>query len=232
MIGTGGVIPPPDEYWPMVNEICKANDVLVINDEVITGFGRTGSWFGFEKWGSNPDLVTMAKGLASGYLPLAAVAAREHVYQAFMAPAAEMKQFMSGATFQGHPLCSAAGLANLEIIEREKLVDRCAELGPYLQEGLRTLLKHPIVGDVRGVGMVAGVEFVHSKETKEWFPATALGAAEGARRGLRARRLRAPAGRRPRARHRAAVHHQQEQIDTIVRVMDESITAVEKQLGY
>jgi taurine-pyruvate aminotransferase len=232
MIGTGGVIPPPAEYWPMVCEICKANDVLVINDEVITGFGRTGSWFGFERWGSDPDLVTMAKGLASGYLPLAAVGAREHVFQAFQGPGAEMKQFMSGATFQGHPLCSAAGLANLEIIEREHLVERCADLGPYLQEGLRTLLKHPIVGDVRGEGMVAGIEFVQDKETKEWFPGSALGAAKvrdaAFDRGVFVRLL---AGG-----HVLGIAPpfiiNKAQIDTVVRVLDESVAVVEETLGY
>ena len=138
MIGTGGVIPPPPEYWPMVNEICKANDVLVINDEVITGFGRAGTWFGFEQFGSDPDLITLAKGLSSGYLPLGAVGAKDHVFEAFLGDPG--KTFMSGATYNGHPLCSAAGIANLEIIEREKLVERCAELGPYLQGGLATLL--------------------------------------------------------------------------------------------
>jgi 4-aminobutyrate--pyruvate transaminase len=232
MIGTGGVIPPPPGYWPLVCDICKEHDVLVINDEVITGFGRTGTWFGFEQWGSRPDLVTMAKGLASGYLPLAAVAAREHVYRAFLGPALEMNQFMSGATFQGHPLCSAAGLANLAIIERERLVERCAEVGPYLQEGLRTLLSHPIVGDVRGVGMVAGIEYVQSKQTKEWFP-PAVGAAakvrdEAFRRGVFVRLL---AGG-----HVLGIAPPfiitQEQIDTVVRVLDESIGVVERELGY
>ena len=232
MIGTGGVIPPPDGYWPLVCEICKAADVLLINDEVITGFGRTGTWFGFEQWGSDPDLVTMAKGLASGYLPLAAVAARDHVFEAFLGEPAEMKQFMSGATFQGHPLCSAAGLANLEIIERERLVERCAEVGPYLQEGLRTLLAHPIVGDVRGVGLVAGVEYVRDKATKEPFPPSVPAPAkvrdEAFKRGVFVRLLTG-----------GTVHAvappfiiSKEQIDTVVRVLDESITAVECELGY
>jgi L-2,4-diaminobutyrate transaminase len=104
-----------------------------------------------------------------------------------------MKQFMSGATYQGHPLCSAAGLANLEIIEREELVGRCAELGPYMQEGLRSLLSHAIVGDVRGIGLVAGIEYVQDKETKEWF-SPAVGAAgkvfaEAFRRGVFVRLL-------------------------------------------
>ena len=232
MIGTGGVIPPPDEYWPLVCEICQANDVLVINDEVITGFGRTGSWFGFERWDSTPDLVTMAKGLASGYLPLAAVAAREHVFRAFLGPGAEMKQFMSGATFQGHPLCSAAGLANLAIVERERLVERCDDMGPHLQDGLRTLLAHPIVGDVRGAGLVSGIEFVRSKETKEWFPPAASAALkvrdEAFCRGVFVRLLAEGnvLGIAP------PFVISREQIDTIVAVLDESITVVERELGY
>ena len=206
MIGTGGVIPPPPEYWPMVNEICKANDVLVINDEVITGFGRSGTWFGFEQFGSDPDLITLAKGLSSGYLPLGAVGAKDHVFDAFLGGPGEA--FMSGATYMGHPLCCAAGIANLEIVEREQLVERCAELGPYLQDGLATLLAHPIVGDVRGVGLVAGIEYVQGQGDARVVRAGAGRRREDPRRGLQARRLRAPARRRPRARGRAAVHHQ------------------------
>ena len=230
MIGTGGVIPPPPEYWPMVGEICKANDVLVINDEVITGFGRSGTWFGFQQFGSDPDLVTMAKGLSSGYLPLGAVGARDHVYEAFLGDAG--KAFMSGATYNGHPLCSAAGLANLAIIEREKLVERCAEVGPYLQEGLQTLLKHPIVGDVRGVGLVAGIEFVTDKATREWFPPSVGAAAkvrdEAFKRGVFVRLL---GGGNVLAIAPPFIVTT-EQIDTIVKVLDESIGVVEKQLGY
>jgi len=230
MIGTGGVIPPPPEYWPMVCETCRANDVLVINDEVITGFGRSGARFAFELYGSEPDLVTLAKGLSSGYLPLGAVVAREHVFRAFLGGGD--KTFMSGATYNGHPLCSAAGLANLEIIEREKLVERCAEVGPYLQEGLRTLLSHPIVGDVRGVGMVAGIEYVQDKQTREWFPLSQGVAAkirdEAFRRGVFVRLLGGG--------HVHAVAPpfiiSKEQIDTVVRVLDEAIGVVEKELGY
>jgi adenosylmethionine-8-amino-7-oxononanoate aminotransferase len=230
MIGTGGVIPPPPEYWPMVNEICKANDVLVINDEVITGFGRSGTWFGFQQFGSDPDLVTLAKGLSSGYLPLGAVGAKDSVFEAFLGGGD--KAFMSGATYNGHPLCSAAGLANLEIIEREKLVERCAEVGPYLQEGLKTLLRHPIVGDVRGVGLVAGIEYVKDKVTREWFPLSDGVAMkirnEAFDRGVFVRLLGGG--------HVHAVAPpfiiSKEQIDTIVRVLDESIGVVEKQLGY
>jgi adenosylmethionine-8-amino-7-oxononanoate aminotransferase len=232
VIGTGGVIPPPPEYWPLVCDICEANEILVINDEVITGFGRTGEWFACESFGSRPDLVTMAKGLSSGYLPLGAVGASERVYEAFLGGPLEGKQFMSGATYHGHPLCCAAGLANLEIIEREDLVGRCRELGPYLQDGLRTLLAHPIVGDVRGLGLVAGIEYVQSKASKEWFPAS-VGAAARVRdaafeRGVFVRLLGGG--------HCLAIAPpfviSRQQIDTIVRVLDESIAVVEKDLGY
>jgi adenosylmethionine-8-amino-7-oxononanoate aminotransferase len=232
MIGTGGVIPPPPEYWPLAREICDAHDVLIINDEVITGFGRGGTWFACQQFGSRPDLVTWAKGLSSGYLPLGAVGASDGVFAAFLGEPLEMKQFMSGATYHGHPMCSAAGLANLEIIEGENLVERCRKLGPYMQEGLRTLLSHAIVGDVRGIGLVAGIEYVRDKQTKEWFP-PAVGAAgkvfaEAFRRGVFVRLLGG-----------GNVHAiappfviKKEQIDTIVSVLDESIAVVEKELGY
>ena len=230
MIGTGGVIPPPPEYWPMVCETCKANDVLVINDEVITGFGRSGTWFGFQQFGSDPDLITLAKGLSSGYLPLGAVGAKDDVFDAFLGGPGEA--FMSGATYNGHPLCSAAGLANLEIVEREHLVDRCRDVGAYMQEGLRTLLAHPIVGDVRGVGLVAGIEYVQDKGTRDWFPAKVGAAAkvrdEAFRRGVFVRLLGGG--------HCHAVAPpfiiSTAQIDEIVRVLDESIATVEQQLGY
>jgi adenosylmethionine-8-amino-7-oxononanoate aminotransferase len=232
MIGTGGVIPPPPEYWPLVREICDAYDVLIINDEVITGFGRGGAWFASEIFGSKPDFITMAKGLSSGYLPLGAVGASDRVFDAFLSAPLEMKQFMSGATYHGHPLCSAAGVANLKIVERENLVQRCADLGPYMQEGLRTLLSHPIVGDVRGIGLVSGIEYVQDKQTREWFPATVGAAgkvfAQALKRGVFVRLLGG-----------GNVHAiappfviSREQIDTIVSVLDESIGVVEKELGY
>jgi len=143
-----------------------------------------------------------------------------------------MKQFMSGATLQGHPLCSAAGLANLAIVERERLVERCDDMGPHLQDGLRTLLAHPIVGDVRGAGLVSGIEFVRSKETKEWFPPAASAALkvrdEAFRRGVFVRLLAEGnvLGIAP------PFVISREQIDTIVAVLDESITVVERELGY
>lgn len=139
---------------------------------------------------------------------------------------------MSGATYHGHPACCAAGLANLEIIEREKLVDRCRDLGPYFQEGLRSLLSHPIVGDVRGLGLVGGIEYVQDKATREWFPPAAGVAAkirdEAFKRGVFVRLLAGGVC------HAVAPPFiiTREQIDTIVRVLDEAIGVVEKQLGY
>ena len=173
----------------------------------------------------------MAKGLSSGYLPLGAVGARDHVFDAFLGGPGEA--FMSGATYNGHPLCSAAGLANLEIVEREHLVERCREVGAYMQDGLRTLLAHPIVGDVRGVGLVAGIEYVQDKETQGVVPAGAW--ARPPRCATR------PSGAACScACSAAATCHavappfiiSTEQIDEVVRVLDESIAAVEKQLGY
>ncbi len=229
MIGTGGVIPPPPEYWPMVCEICKANDVLVINDEVITGFGRSGTWFGFQQFGSDPDLITLAKGLSSGYLPLGAVGAKDHVFDAFLGGPGEA--FMSGATYNGHPLCWAAGLANLEIVEREKLVERCAELGPYLQEGLRRCSRIPSSATCAASASWPASSTCRTR-TPRVVPAGPGRRRQDPRRGIQARRLRAPARRRPLPRRRAAVHHHEEQIDTVVSVLDESIGVVEKELGY
>ena len=205
MIGTGGVIPPPAEYWPMVCQICKANDVLVINDEVITGFGRSGTWFGFEQFGSEPDLVTLAKGLSSGYLPLGAVGARDHVFEAFLGGPAEA--FMSGATYDGHPLCSAAGLANLEIVEREHLVERCHEVG-RLHAGRPEDAASPSHRGRRARRRAGRRHRVRAgQDDQGMVPAGSGRGGQGARRGLPAGRVRTAARRRPLSRRGAAFHY-------------------------
>ncbi len=231
MIGTGGVIPPPAEYWPMVCETCKANDVLVINDEVITGFGRCGTWFGFQQFGSDPDLITLAKGLSSGYLPLGAVGAKDDVFEAFLGGPGEA--FMSGATYNGHPLCSAAGLANLEIVEREHLVDRCREVGAYMQEGLRDAARASHRGR-RARRRSGGRHRVRAGQGDQGVvPAGRGRGREGARRGLQARRVRAAAGRRSLPRRGAAVHHHHRADRRGRRACSTNRSAtVEKQLGY
>lgn len=165
--GASGVIPPPPEYWPMVRSICDKHGVLLIMDEVICGFGRTGKWFACEHYGVVPDIMTVAKGLSSGYLPIAAAIATTEVADKFKGGSAE--SFQHGITWGAHPVSCAAALANLTILEREKLIERSAEMGKYLHNSLESLRSHPTVGDVRGKGLIAAVELVKDKKTKESF---------------------------------------------------------------
>ncbi|MGH8008829.1 MAG: aminotransferase class III-fold pyridoxal phosphate-dependent enzyme, partial [Candidatus Binatia bacterium] len=143
---------------------------LMVCDEVITGFGRTGAMFASAGAGVTPDILVTAKGVTSGYLPLGVVLFKEDIFQTFLATGDDYA-FWHGYTYTGHPTVCAAGLANLEIIEREKLVQRAKEQGRYLQKKLATLRDLPVVGDVRGQGLVAAVELVKDKETKDMFPA-------------------------------------------------------------
>jgi adenosylmethionine-8-amino-7-oxononanoate aminotransferase len=159
IIGGGGVIVPPDEYWPAVRAICDKYGILLIHDEVITGFGRTGTLFGCEQWGVVPDIITMAKGISSGYVPLAATAVTDAVFDEFKGGAAENVQFNQLSTYGGHPVACAVGLENLKLIDEERLVENSARMGAILQAGLRELqAQHPIVGEVRGKGLLCGVE--------------------------------------------------------------------------
>jgi taurine-pyruvate aminotransferase len=159
IIGGGGIIVPPDEYWPAIRQICDKYNVLLIQDEVITGFGRTGQWFGCQNWGIVPDIMTLAKGISSGYLPLAATAATDKVFDAFKGDPADNVQFNQVSTYGGHPVACAVGLENLAIIAEQGLVANAARVGERLQAGLRELRsQHPIVGDVRGKGLLCGVE--------------------------------------------------------------------------
>jgi adenosylmethionine-8-amino-7-oxononanoate aminotransferase len=158
--GAGGVIVPPDDYWPKLRSIADRHNVLLIADEVITGFGRTGTWFALEHWGVQPDIMSFAKAVTSGYQPLGGIMVSNDVQDAIASAPAEMK-FMHAATYSGHPVCCAVGLANLEIFERERLVERAATVGPWFVEQLTTQLGPlPGVGQVRGLGMVAAVELV------------------------------------------------------------------------
>jgi adenosylmethionine-8-amino-7-oxononanoate aminotransferase len=173
VMGAGGVIVPPPSYFPRLREICDRYEVLLIADEVITGFGRTGRWFALGHWGIEPDLVSFAKGVTSGYLPLGGVVASKGVHEAIESAPADRK-FMHAATYSGHPVCCAVGLRNVEIIESEGLVARAAEMGRRLLAGLEELRDLPIVGDVRGLGMMCGVELVTNRDTKT--PALGIGA--------------------------------------------------------
>jgi len=161
---TLGTVPAPKGYFQVIREICDEHGVLFIADEVMTGFGRTGRNFGIEHWGVEPDIMATAKGLSSGYLPLGAVIASDKVYDTFKDP------FAHGHTFGSHPVACAAGVAVIDHLEKHRLVERSAKLGGYLLKQLETLRDHPSVGDIRGLGLFAGIEFVRNKESKEPFP--------------------------------------------------------------
>jgi adenosylmethionine-8-amino-7-oxononanoate aminotransferase len=156
MIGAGGAIPPPEGYWPAVERICRERGVLLVADEVISGFGRLGRWFGCERYGFTPDLMTCAKGITSGYVPLGAVVVSGTVRAPFWAEGAP--PFLQGGTYSGHAAACVAGLANLDILEREALVERVAELEPVLRELLEPLRDLDGVADVRSAGLAGAVE--------------------------------------------------------------------------
>ncbi|MDZ4782802.1 MAG: aspartate aminotransferase family protein [Planctomycetia bacterium] len=168
--GAGGVIVPPDDYWPRIRNICDRHNVLLIADEVITGFGRTGEWFALSRYGIEPDLVTFAKGITSGYFPFGGVGVSDRIAAAIDAGVGE-RAWMHAFTYSAHPVGCAVALANLAILEREGLLQRAAELGVRLLRQLKTLGTHPNVGDVRGLGLMAAVEFVADRATKAEFPA-------------------------------------------------------------
>ncbi|MFZ7101265.1 MAG: aspartate aminotransferase family protein [Peptococcaceae bacterium] len=163
----GGIIPPVKEYYPILQEICKKYDALLIMDEVVCGFGRTGKMFGHEHYDVDPDIVTMAKGTASSYMPLSVTMAKEEVFNAFYNdPADKLAYFRDISTYGGCAGGFAAGLENIRIIEDEKLCENSAKMGQYLLDNLREFKQFSIVGDVRGVGLFAGIELVENKETK------------------------------------------------------------------
>jgi putrescine---pyruvate transaminase len=165
--GAGGVIIPPRGYWERVGAICKKYGVLLVSDEVICGFGRLGRWFGFQHFGVQPDLVTMAKGLSSGYLPISATVVSHEIIELLRAKNSE---FFHGYTYSGHPTCAAVALRNIEIIEREGLVQRTGEvLGPYFNQALQRLRTHAIVGEVRSLGLIGAVEIVRERGTNLRF---------------------------------------------------------------
>jgi putrescine aminotransferase len=165
--GAGGVIVPPDNYWPEINRICKKYDVLLCADEVICGFGRTGEWFGSDTFGIDADVMTMAKGLSSGYQPIGAVMIADRVAQVLDTRGGE---FAHGYTYSGHPVSCAVALKNLQILRDEKIIENAREnTMDYLQSRIRELGDHPLVGETRGTGFLGAIELVKNKETKEKF---------------------------------------------------------------
>ena len=161
--GTSGLIIPPDDYWPRMREVCDKYDILLIDDEVMSGFGRTGEWFGINHWDVVPDIMTLAKGITAGYVPLGAVIVSKAIADYFADRPMPM-----GLTYSGHPVCTAAGVATIEVYKEEKLVENARAMGVTLKEGLEELkAKHPSVGDVRCIGLFSVIELVKDRETKE-----------------------------------------------------------------
>jgi len=170
--GAGGVIIPPRSYWTKIEAICRKYGVLLVCDEVICGFGRLGTWFGFQHFGIKPDIVSMAKGISSGYLPISAVGVAHHIVETLRDAGGA---FIHGYTYSGHPTAAAVALENIDIIEREGLVERTAtETGPLLARHLAEIADHPLVGEVRSLGLIGAIEIVSRKGTNERF-----GGAEG-----------------------------------------------------
>ncbi|HEX3666347.1 MAG TPA: aminotransferase [Rhizomicrobium sp.] len=167
--GAGGLIFPPATYWPEVQRICRQYDVLLHLDEVITGFGRTGEWFGADTYAIAPDIITMAKGLSSGYQPISAVSLGGRMAEALLSANEEL---VHGFTYSGHPVAAAVALKNLEVMEKRGLVPRVKQsIGPYLHRRLREALEsHPLVGEIRGIGMLAAIELVPDKPARRFFP--------------------------------------------------------------
>ncbi len=165
--GAGGVIIPPTSYWPEVQRICDEYGVLLISDEVITGFGRLGEWFGADYFGIRPDFMPFAKGVTSGYLPLGGVLISDRVADVLIDKGGE---FFHGFTYSGHPAACAVALANVSLLQREGLVERVKDdIGPYLQKGWQSLAEHPLVGEARMVGLMGALELVKNKQPVERF---------------------------------------------------------------
>ena len=166
--GAGGVIIPPATYWPEIQRICDEYGILLISDEVITGFGRLGEWFGADYYGIKPDLMPFAKGVTSGYLPLGGVLVGDRVADVMIDKGGE---FFHGYTYSGHPAACAVAIANIQLLREQGLVDRVKnDIGPYLQERWAGLGEHPLVGETRMVGLMGALELVANKETLERFP--------------------------------------------------------------
>jgi putrescine aminotransferase len=165
--GAGGVIIPPDTYWPEISRICKARNILLVSDEVICGFGRLGQWFGYQHYGVEPDLAPIAKGLSSGYLPIGGVLVSDRVAEVMLD---EVGEFYHGFTYSGHPVCAAAALENIRIIEEEGLVERVRDdIGPYFASAWKSLEDHEVVGQAESVGLIGGLQLAADKATRRRY---------------------------------------------------------------
>ena len=225
--GAGGVIVPPEGYFAQIQDICRRHDILFVADEVITGFGRTGQWFASQTMDLQPDMMAMAKGLTSGYVPMSAVMVGDRVANRFIADGGE---FYHGFTYSGHPVAAAVALANLELIEREGLIEKVREdTAPYLAQALTPLAEHRIVGEVRTFGMLAAIELVKSKDGPVMFEDTgATGVIcrdHAISRGLMMRAVRDAMILSP------ALTYSRADIDETVRIAIQALDATADQLG-
>ncbi len=223
---SAGVAVPGEGYWPMLREICDRHGVLLIADEVITGWGRTGRWFGMEHWGATPDIMTMAKGITSGYFPVGACVVRDAVFEEFKG--GPEKTYRHGITYGGHPAGGAAGLANVSIMEREDLVGNSARMGERLLRNLEALRWHPTVGDARGLGLMCAVDLVAGEGSQE-----ALSDVPGAAKLLN--RKLADGGLFIRAARQAffapPLTVTEADIDDMTAIFDRALTETERELG-
>ncbi|MBN7808402.1 aspartate aminotransferase family protein [Agrobacterium rosae] len=169
LMSAGGVLPPPAGYWEGVERICRANDILIVSDEVICGFGRLGTPFGCQKYGFTPDIMTLSKQITSSYMPFAAVMFSDAIYQAIADNSEKIGAFGHGFTASGHPVASAVALENLAIIEERDLMGNAARLEAQFQAGLQSFADHPLVGEARGAGLIGAVELVADKRTRRPF---------------------------------------------------------------
>jgi adenosylmethionine-8-amino-7-oxononanoate aminotransferase len=225
--GAGGVIVPPANYWPLVRKVCDKHGVLLIADEVVTGFGRTGHLFGTRMWGVKADLWCLAKGISSGYVPLGATAISARVAQAFDASDSAISAVTHGYTYSAHPVAAAAALATLEILEREDVVANAATQGAHLLRRLQDLGRRSrLIGDVRGVGLMVCIEMVADKATKQPFGRGAKEVAKVAREAYRRGAMIRTSG--PNIILSPALTIERVQVDLLCDILEESFAAVEK----
>lgn len=215
-----GAYAPPQEYFPIIREICDKYNILLICDEVICGFGRTGKWFGIEHFGIEPDMITMAKGITSGYVPLGAVGCTDKVVE-------PIETFWHLHTYGNHPVSCAAGVKCLEILHKEKLIERSAKMGEYFLEGLKTLEYHAIVGETRGKGLWVAIDFSTDKKTHAPFPVNRLGnmIARAKKHGYIFKAMGQALEFAP------PLIIQKEEIDEAIKIVDHVISEEEKDMG-
>ncbi|SEE93269.1 4-aminobutyrate---pyruvate transaminase [Burkholderia sp. WP9] len=184
IMASGGVIVPPATYMEKIQTVLKRYDILLVADEVICGFGRTGNMFGSETYGMRPDMIVMAKQLSSGYLPISALMVSDEIYRGLVSESKKIGTFGHGFTYSGHPVCAAVALETLHIYEEDGILEHVRSVTPHFQARVAELGKHPLVGEARGAGLLAAVELVANKETREPFPPSEAVAAYAGTRAL------------------------------------------------